>query len=431
MATLESVRHTPRRAEIRDSGVIWVACEGRKLIDGLPQIMWSDHTPWREANLWALQQAGAAKKNIKTVVSAMTGLHAYAKWLESEDVKWWHFPIREEDRCLVRYRGSLVEALKGGQIAPSTASQRMAVTVRFYRWLSASRLLSPRWPMWQERQVGIRITDAFGFERTLKMPSTDLAIKNRARPGERLEDGLLPVSTTNRDAILAIAKEKASEELALMLRLGFRTGMRLGTITDLKIGTLERATPDPLLPGWYRLAVGPGARPPVHTKFGVTGQVWIESSDLQSLKDYFYSVRRLKRQAQANHNHRDLVFLSRFGTPYSSNDIGFHANSSRAINVEMGRLRRAGVVAGVNVLHGFYFHQSRCTFATELARLVLRHGGVSMAIQMVKEALLHKDESTTLKYIKFVEKSAAMANVSDDFTHNFLGLCSGSSSADV
>lgn len=424
MATLECVRHFPHRAEVSDDCVVWVAADARRLIERLPQIVWSDHTPWREANLWALQQASVAKKSIKTVTSVMTSLHAYAQWLEAQNVDWWHFPVREEERCLVRYRGALIEAMNEGEIAPSTTSLRMAVAVRFYRWLSANRLLSPRWPMWRERQVGIRIMDSFGFERTLKMRSTDLAIPNRARHGERLEDGLLPVSIADRDAILALAQEKASEELALMLRLGFRTGMRLGTITDLKIGTLDRAAPDPLLPGWYRLAVGPGARPAVHTKFGVTGQIWIEAGDLQSLKDYFYSVRRLKRQAQAKPHHRDLVFLSRFGRPYGDPGTGFGVESNRAIKVEMGRLRAAGIASGVNVLNNFHFHQSRCTFATELARVVLRHGGVSMAIQMVKEALLHKDEATTLKYIKFVEKSAVMAEVADEFTRSFLGLFS-------
>ena len=418
MATLESIVHVPMRSEIRDGRVEWVGVNGRKPIAGLPQIVWTDHQPWREANLWALEQATTARKNLKTVASAIGNLHAYAKWLEVAGINWWYFPAREADRCLVQYRGALIDAMEAGEIAPSTASQRMAVVVRFYRWLAAARLISPQWPMWRERQIGIRITDTFGFERTLQMRSTDLAISNRARPGERLEDGLLPVSVKDRDAIMEFASENASEELAWMLRLGFRTGMRLGTLTDLKIGTLERAVPDPQMPGWFRLAVGPGAHPPVATKYGVTGQVWIEGTDLQGLKNYVYSVRRLQRQAKARPKDRDVVFLTRFGGRYGDRA----AEYSRAINVEMGRLRKAGVAAGLAVFHNFHFHQSRATFATELARVVLKHGGVSMAIQVVKEALLHKDEATTLKYIRFVEKGAAMAEAADAFTRDFLGL---------
>lgn len=418
MATLETIRYVPHRDEITNGRVEWVKAKGRKVIERLPQILWMDHTPWREANLWALQQSTSSRKNIKTVASAMTSIHAYAKWLEKEDVNWWDFPAREADRCLVRYRGALIDARDGGELAPSTAQQRMAVVVRFYRWLWATRLISPEWPMWQDKQVGVRITDTFGFERTLMMTSTDLAIPNRKAIGDGLEDGLLPVSVANRNVILAFASSHASEELALMLRLGFRTGMRLGTITDLKIGSLERAVPDPSFPTWYRLAVGPGAHPPVHTKFGVTGQIWIEEGDLQMLKDYAFSSRRLKRQALAKPEYRENVFLTRFGGRYGAEG----ADMSRSLNVEIGRLRNKGVAAGHSVFRTFHFHQSRCTFATELARVAIRHGGVNVAIQLVKQALLHKNESTTIKYIRFVEKSAVMAEAADAFTQSFLGL---------
>jgi signal transduction histidine kinase len=61
--------------------------------------------------------------------------------------------------------------------------------------------------------------------------------------------------------------------------LAFFTAMRLGSICDLKVQTLEYAVPDPAAPGLYRLAVGPGASPPVHTKFGVTGQVLLSVID--------------------------------------------------------------------------------------------------------------------------------------------------------
>src|SRR5690606_34881783 len=126
-------------------------------------------------------------------------------------------------------------------------------------------LRSPNWPMWQERVVGIRLVDSIGFERTMIVNSTDLSIPNRAAPGEKLEDGVLPVSTSERDAILALASSRGSEELFHILTLGFFTGMRLGTICDLKIQTLLNAIPDPAAPELFRLSIGPGADPPVST----------------------------------------------------------------------------------------------------------------------------------------------------------------------
>src|SRR5690606_6560887 len=118
-----------------------------------------------------------------------------------------------------------------------------------------------------------------------------LSIPNRAAPGEKLEDGVLPVSTSERDAILALASSRGSEELFHILTLGFFTGMRLGTICDLKIQTLLNAIPDPAAPELFRLSIGPGADPPVSTKYGVTGQIWILRTHLEALKDYVYSVR--------------------------------------------------------------------------------------------------------------------------------------------
>lgn len=417
MARLEYIRYVPHRSEMVDDHIEWSPVRNGNVIDGLPQIVWSNSTPWREANLWACERATSRDVNIKTVESNARALHAFANWLEDTGTDWWDFPSRKADRCLVRYRGALIKARDEGDIAPSTTTERMSSVVRFYRWLHAMQLLSPTWPMWKERTIGIRLTDAVGFERTMLVTSTDLAIPNRRAPGERLEDGLLPVSAHDRDEILTFAKELASEELFLMLTSGFFSGMRLGTIADLKVETLERAVPDPATPEFFRLAVGPGADPPVHTKFGVTGQVWITRANLDELLNYSYSVRRLNRQGKAKPENRGLVFLTRFGNTYAH-----LSDKSSALNVEMHAFRKRGIAKGMAVLRHFHFHQSRCTFATELARLAIRAGGAINAIAIIMEAMLHKDEATAFKYIKFVEKTPAKEAAANAFTRDFLGI---------
>lgn len=418
MARLEYIRYTPHRAVSDGGSLTWHPVRNARVVDSLPQLIWNDTTPWREANLWALERATTRGVSIQTVQSNFTALHAYANWLEAAEINWWDFPARKADRCLVRYRGALIESRDRGDIAPSTASQRMASVVQFYRWLYGKGFLSPDIQLWTARFVIIRLTDKVGFERTILANSTDLAIPNRSAPGERLEDGLLPVSAKDRDAILGFAKQHSSEELFLMLTLGFFTGMRLGTITNLKLQTLERAVPDPASPELLRLAVGPGADPPVHTKFGVTGHVWITKALLDQLQAYIYGVRRLNREAKSAPENRDFVFLTRFGNPYTR--LG--SEKSTALNVEMHSLRKAGVSSGLAVLHRFHFHQTRCTFATELARLAIRAGGAINAIAIVKESLLHKHEATSLKYIRFVEKTPIKVEMGNAFTRDFLGV---------
>ncbi|OHC97079.1 MAG: integrase, partial [Sphingomonadales bacterium GWF1_63_6] len=279
----------------------------------------------------------------------------------------------------------------------------MRVAVKFYRWLQLTGLLSPEWPMWRDRIVGIRLLDGAGFARTMMVQSTDLSIPNRTTNNDQLEDGLTPVSAHDQAAILALARERASVELSYMLESGFFTGMRLGTLCDLRVETVMNAVRDPCAEGLHRVAVGPGARPPVATKKGVTGQPVIPTVLLEQLRTYCYSARRLKREALAAPENKNLVFLTRFGRPYAERG----SDASPSINVEMMRFRALGPAHGL-ILKDFKFHQTRCTFATNVADIAIRAGvGAVNALEMVRDLCLHKDESTSLKYIKFAKKNPA------------------------
>lgn len=420
MATLEKITFKPYQIEVSDSALHRESDPRKDIVSALPQILWSSNKPWREANLWAYEQR-AKRADPKTTLAAITHLHAYSKWLESQNVEWWHFPPRESERCLMRFRGSLISARDNGELAPSTATQRMAVVIRFYRWLTATHLLSSDWPLWNDKQVGIRLVDDFGFSRTMSVTSSDLAIPNRKAPSDKLEDGLLPLTIKGARQIIDFTRDHGNFELYLMLKLGFGTGMRIGTICDLRVATIQRAVADPTFPGFNKIAVGPGAHPNVHTKFGVTGQIWISDEDLSLLRDYIFSARRMLRQSKATVENRDAIFLTKDGKTFGQGD----GNASRGISVQLGRLKIAGLAAGISAFQNFRFHQSRCTFATELARTALTHGTTSMAIQLVKQALLHKSEKTTLTYIRFIEKSAVMATIANAFTQSFLGLAGG------
>jgi integrase len=418
MATLEHIRFAPYRCEVVDGKVIYTQAPHDRVIPALPQIFWSNHTPWREANLWAVERARCQGVVLETIESNLRALADYAIFLESKNLKWFTFPIRKDKRCLVQYRGGLIDARNDGRISPSTATQRMRHVIQFYRWVQLRGLFSPALPLWRDKVVCIKYFDAVGFERTLARLTTDLAIPNRARPGERLEHGLLPVSADDRDIILAFAREHASPEMFRILSLGFFTGMRLGSICDLRVQTLENAVPDPAAPGLYRLAIGPGASPPVQTKFGVTGQVWIPQPLLEDLRDYAGSTRRLLREAMASFEDRHRLFLTRFGNGYGRRG----SDQSTAVNVEMSSIRRAGVASGLTVLRNFHVHQTRCTFATELARLTIAAGGAINAIAIVKDALLHRDEATTFRYIKFLQKAGAKEAVANAFMAAFTGI---------
>ncbi len=418
MARLRNLIHTQYRCSVTEERVDWYVAAGRLPIEGLPQIIWTNGEAWREVNLWALQRSTENGLSLDTVRSNMSSMLSYANWLEVTRTKWWEFPQRKADRCLFRYRGYLIAMRDEGQLAPSTASQRMRDVINFYRWLLASELLLSEWPLWTDQTISIRVPNSVGLERTIIVQSSELSIKNRKANALRLEGGLLPVSADDRDIILEYAAEHASWELYLLLTLGFYTGMRLGTLCDLKVSSLERAFIDPDQSGLYKIAVGPGASPSVATKFGVTGHVWIVKEHLNLIRGYVISPRRQARVQAADDKNKELVFLTRFGNKYTK----LKKERSSAINVEMHSLRKKAISAGLVVFEGFYFHQTRCTFATQLARILLPISGAVNAIAIIKEALLHKNEATSLQYIKFVEQSAAKAASANEFTRKFLGL---------
>jgi len=422
LASLERIRYVPYYREVVERKVTYSPSASRSTIDDMPQIFWVDGTPWREANLWAVSRATTGDCSLKTVASNMNGLLNYAKFLEFHGLQWFEFPTRKADRCLVQYRGALIKMRNEGQISPSTASEYMRNCIRFYRWVRNKRMLSPNLPLWRDKPYLIKYFDQTGFERTLSGVTTDLSIPNRRRQGVTLEDGLLPVSAADRDAILDFAKNNTTPELYLMLALGFFTGMRLGTICDLKIHNLERAVPDPSARGLLRVLVGPGASPPVHTKFDVTGQIWIPAALCDEVLEYSKSLRRVTREAIAASENRDLVFLTRFGNPYGRRR---GSGLSSAVNVEMSTLRALGIKAELKVFHRFHFHQSRCTFGTELARLALATcSDVAVVIAMVANALLHgpRSEATTFKYIKFIQAEPAKQLLSNNFMMAFSGI---------
>lgn len=423
MASLEFIHYTPHRPVVAEDGsVAWVKDSVCRPIKGLPQVFWGDGNPWLEANLWAHDRATHGKTDIKTVQSNLRHLHKYAQWLESEDLDWRHFPTLERHRVLIRWRKHLVEMRdRLGLLSPSTASHRMNAAVQFYRYARAHDLIGRDSPMWQERQVLHRFHDVHGFERTMQLSSTDLAIPNRTRHGLRLEEGLTPLTKGQMLELLTFTEDErhASREIHLMLQLGFFSGARIETITDLRCGTLDNALSDPAVPGLMYLSVGPGHLPHVATKFGVQGRIMVPKWLFDDLREYVTSTARLKREVLAEPENKDRVFLTRFGRPYADRE----SNSGTAIGRAMVDLRRRATEEGMKFAKHFHFHMTRATFGTWLATSLLDQGhNVKAVLTFVSEAMLHKDVETTLRYIKFVEQTSIKIQIANEFTQALLGL---------
>lgn len=414
MARLESINYIPHRAVVHRNWVEWVRDSGVPARSGLPQIFWAGGAPWSEANHWAVDKARSGDVKIETVQNLMGHLHKYSDWLEKKQMDWRHFPARKSDRVLVRFRGALIAARNAGHISPSTATARMRAVINYYRHCNVHNFVNRDSPKWTDKQVPIRYYDSVGFERTMQVRSTDLAIPNRARPGFRLEDGLLPITSDHQNQLLRFTNQNICEELHLMLMTGFFTGARIGTITTLRVESLDNATLDPLVPGMWNIPVGPGT--PVATKYDVKGTLLVPDQLMQELKKYAYSVGRVKREEKATKENKSFLFLTRYSNPFKPTTV------TRA----MVDLRRKATKAGLKFMTKFHFHQSRASFGTSLMSIALRLPGVSVkaAIQFVRDAMLHKHESTTMLYITFIEISKVKIEVANAFSEAFIGLSS-------
>jgi integrase len=410
LASLEYINFMPLREVVEDGTLQWAPDKLARSVPRLPQIFWQDGEGWPEANFWALDRASHPHADVETVKTLMKHLHAYAQFLEDSGLDWRHFPMRLAERSVVRFRGHLIECMRRGCLASSTARARMAAVISFYRHADGHGFVTAESPLWKERSVVINYHDAVGFKRTLVRVATDLAIQNQSRPGVTLEDGLTPLRTEHMEQLLAFSSKDCLAELHLMLLTGFFTGARFETIMTLGIKNLERAHPDPFMKGFWLLRVGPGSG--VETKFDVTGDLMVPEFLLNELKVYAYSARRLFRESKAEPAHRSVLFLTKNGQPYAP------ATVTRL----MTDLRRTASAAGLKFMDRFKFHQTRATYGTWFMQLALSATSEANALALVKSAMLHKNEATTFRYIRFLGVSQGKAEAAAAFTKVFTGL---------
>lgn len=431
MARLEYIRLPLGRCEVKDGTVVF---KQQFVVDPkthvkipvsperVPQLLWANGKSWDEANLWLLARtrqllSGQLKED--TVSTNGKDLLAYSNWLETTGMSWWECHQNDDQRPLNLYRGYLVKSYEQSLIAPTLASRRMATLKTFYRWLLSERILSPGFTLWSERNVRIAYEDAFGFKRHIETVRTSLDIKaEKYSPSElSLEEGLQPVSLDVRDAILDLAHRRFSHELFLILSLGFWSGLRLGTICDLKIQTIENAVRIHDCPALMHISVGPQANPPVRMKLDQSSDgIVVPTRLLEELLEYSISLARGKRIVLAKPEHKHLLFLTVKGNPYGRGK----GDRSASVNAEMSRFKRLARTEGLKI-DDFTFHWSRATFATMWARVARANNNLHQFMPTLKRMMAHKHDRTTERYIRWVEKEKVRAEVMDEFTRTMFG----------
>lgn len=386
-----------------------------KRVGKVPRLFWSDETEWLEASLFLALRADLIPEgtgSIEALRSRAQHLKAYADFIEAnDDLEWDDFGPRKRSRPTYRFRGHLIKQRdEERSIAPSTASNRIAAIKAFYQWVIQVDLLNPEHEAFIPVLKKIQISRWYGMRDSISVHSSDLAIPNKGASNSSLEDGLLPISREHRDLALALAREYCTEEFTLALELGFHSGLRIGSIVDLKTWTIENARPSENIKGWYEIALGPTFG--VKTKGGVNYWASVSPRTMKKLQAYAESSKRLLRAAKAGGGNSHLLFITRLGGQYTTTSW----------QDEMEKLRECAAAEGVN-LKDFYFHCSRATFGTLFTEFMLSlpKAKTRRVLSILKKLMGHKNEATTLRYIRWVEDRELISQLNDEYGEHMLG----------
>ena len=422
MASLKFIEYSPARMLVCKTSTVEIVGypfstreQSTVVIKGFPQVYFSDGKPWDVANLWAASQhheIASGGKKITTLVSSMYALRDLTEFLERAALEWTYFPTAKAERVLLRYHGDLSGRVRRGELKIKTARHRIRKAFGLYKWVHESDFFTSKSNFFDDLTLALKVENFSGLKRTIEAGVKDLRIKGGSSLANTVEGGLIPLNMDTQSYILDLAYECSSTETYLMLALGFYTGMRIGSISDLKLLTFKHARLSEDGKSYY-LSIGPGVKyAPVATKFDVTGEVAIPAHLYDLVNSYIGSMRRLLRAKKANVDDRRLVFINKNGRSYCRKDSA----SSNTVNVDISKLRDISLRRGRKL--DFKFHQSRATFGTQFVLDNLSRPDVTLVsvVGTLKGLMLHLHEQTTMTYIKFVQDHRAKAAWSNEFT---------------
>ena len=409
-----------------------------------PLVLNGDGSPWAEANLYILGLLdGYENPKMATVTSIAEDLAAFKRYLESQaSINWLQFPANRLLRPTYRFNGHLRTLCRSGEMAWSTARRRMAVVVRFYRWLVEEQVLVPENPLWKEGEHYVHFTDSYGSSTSKKVVTTDLSIRAPAQDDPfdgHIDDGakLRPLPANEQQWMLDALVSLGNTELTLIHLFALVTGARIQTILTFRVGDVinSRALPSQ---GPIRFPVGPGTG--IDTKQDKRLVLHIPVWFYEMLQTYALSDRARNRRLRAHggDTHAQYLFLTTRAVPFY---LSKHDNGGS----RMSGLRHGKVGQGVRqyitdyvlpaIRHeqgaGFHyrFHDLRATFGMnvldEKLRLV-QAGEITLAeaLNYLMTVMGHSSLTITQRYVNYRGRLKQARMVQDEWELNLAKIAS-------
>lgn len=407
-----------------------------------PLVLSGDGSPWAEANLYILSLLDRLEKpETATVLSVAEDLAAYKRFLEEQpSIDWLRFPALKLARPTYRFNGHLKTVCRSGEMAWSTAKRRMAVVIRFYRWLVEEQIFKPENPLWKEGEYLVHFKDNYGSHTSKKVTSTDLSIHvpEQDDPFDGyIDDGakLRPLHAHEQRWLIDALISLGNTELTLIHLFALVTGARIQTILTFRVKDVFKIRSLPSQ-GPIRFPVGPGTG--IDTKQDKRMILHIPAWFYEILQTYAISERAKKRRMRATggDNQEQYLFLTVRGVPFylSKQDNGGSRMSllrHRKVGQGVRQYISDYILPMIQDLHDanfhYRFHDLRATFGMNVLddKMKLVHEkkmAFSEALNYLQTVMGHSSLRITERYVNYRGRLKVARAVQDDWEKNLASI---------
>lgn len=390
-------------------------CDGIE-IGSLPTL-YNEHGQFVEiVNLWFLDLKTV--KRLEDISSSARALLRYWSFLEREELEWNHFPPVKRLKPTYRFRtNDLLNAVKEGTLAFTTANTYIGHVVQFYLWTIENHHLvisDEKEAPFTIEFVERRNNDVLAHLRPkISVQTSDLRIRVPKVANAEVQS-LTPLSQEHL-SLLSSNLCHQSTEFMLMVLLACKSGLRLREVCSLTIEALSQARPANELKLRYMITIGP--QNGVETKFRKKRTIEVPSPLLNALQRYALSERRQKRLSKlhakiakqeisrvkiSDNIKKSLKKASRFEPLF----ISQQGNCSQPEVLNSRWVAFRNELAKKEPGFRYRFHDLRSTYATyrlqDLLESSLTEGE---ALDCIMGWMGHNNERTTFKYIRYLKKN--------------------------
>lgn len=341
-----------------------------------------------------------SSKHLEDLWPNAKGLLMYWSFLEANDLEWDKFPVLKSKKPTTLFRGMLIKLFRDGGIARTTAQNYMRSVIRFYSWAIYEGFMpfdKDRMPFqveWITVKANGKKDILAHASRMFVVQTTDL----RLNLAKESKPSLSPLEQTELSCLKVLLQEE-SVEFRLMCYLALNTGLRIMEVITYT-EDLVMVPPESM----NRVKVRIGPLNGVATKNAKERDIEVPEKLMRILKKYLSSQRRLDREnkGQLEGERFKPLFLNRAGRRYSRNSVEKLWSGLR--------IKIKKTIPNFN----HKFHHLRATYGTYYLAGLLRHGiQPTTALNILREFLGHEHESTTWKYIAYLEKDEGKAKLAE------------------